>query len=128
MLPPMDAMYSAASAMNALNTGMAATAHNIANVNTAGFTPQDVVYATGPEGMGVQAQVMQPSRLLLTPVDQSAANAADSFLPPEVLNPSGTDLSREFVDMIVSQRAYEANAATVRNWDESLGVLLDIKV
>ena len=127
-LPSVDAIYSAASAMNALSTGMAAAAHNVANVNTAGFRPQDVTYATGPNDQGVQAQVLPPSTLPLTPLDQSAANAADTFLPPEALNPSGTDISREFVDMISAQRAYEANAVTVRSWDESLGVLLDIKV
>lgn len=39
-----------ASAMSAHSGGMAVTAHNVANVNTAGFEPQRALYATGPQG------------------------------------------------------------------------------
>ena len=51
-----------ASAMNAHSWGMAVTAHNVANVNTAGFAPQHAVYATGPGGRGVRLDaVLQDS-------------------------------------------------------------------
>lgn len=42
------------SALDAFATGMQATAHNIANVNTAGFQPQAVYYADLPPHMGVR--------------------------------------------------------------------------
>ena len=48
-----------ASAMNAHAWGMAVTAHNVANVNTAGFTPQHAVYATGPGGTDLGREMTQ---------------------------------------------------------------------
>ena len=47
-------------------------------------------------------------------------------MPPEVVNPSGTDLGREMTQMISTQRTYEANARTVRASDAMLGALLDL--
>lgn len=112
--------------MNAFGTGIAASAHNVANINTAGFRPQTVVYETGPEGEGVQAVVVQPSKFPQEAEQWSAASAAN-LLPPEALNPSGTEPAREFTAMITAQRAFEANAAVIRTRDETLGVLVDMK-
>lgn len=127
-----DAVYSAASAMNAYGTGMAATAHNVANVNTPDFYPQQVQYQTGPNGQGVQVgAVTQGPYLPPAPQPESAYPSlplADGLLPPEALAPSQTDLAREFTNMISAQRAYEANAATIRTWDVMQGVIVDLKV
>ncbi|WP_022656058.1 flagellar basal body rod C-terminal domain-containing protein [uncultured Desulfovibrio sp.] len=119
-----DSMYIGALAMNAHSWGMAVTAHNVANVNTAGFTPQQAVYATGPGGRGVRLDaVLQDAgaagRL-------AAGTDNDPSMPPEVVNPSGTDLGREMTQMISTQRTYEANARTVRASDAMLGALLDL--
>lgn len=125
--------YTAASAMNALGQGMNATAHNIANVNTAGFDPLQVSYETGPRGQGVRVSAVESA---VYPVsDQAAINANPApeavdmvaVLPPEALNSSNTELSREFSNMIATQRAYEANAVSVQTWDSMLGTLIDIK-
>lgn len=121
-----EAIYSAASAMNAFGVGMAGSAHNVANVNTAGFQPQEVVYQTGPQGQGVQAQVMPPSPP--SQEEQLDAASAAQMLPPEMLHPSGTELAREFTHMITYQRAFEANAVTIRTWDDTLGMIVDMKV
>ena len=116
-----------ASAMNAHSWGMAVTAHNVANVNTAGFAPQHAVYATGPGGRGVRLDaVLQDSgvagRLPAEVRNNPAVSAA-----PDFVNPGGTDLGREMTQMISTQRTYEANAQVVRTGDAMLGTLLDLK-
>jgi flagellar basal-body rod protein FlgC len=129
-----SSMHIGASAMNTFAVGMAVTAHNIANVNTAEFEPQRAAYATGPGGIGVQLETIFQGNGIARPegIDtafptQAIAKAASYDLPPEMLNPSGTDLAREMVNMIVTQRSYEANTKIVRTGDEMLGTLLDIK-
>ena len=62
--------------------------------------------------------------------DWNAANAVldvTSGIPLEASAPSGTDLAREFTQMISTQHAYEANAQVVRASDSMLGTLLDVK-
>lgn len=125
-------MQLGASAMNTHSWGMAVTAHNVANVSTAGFEPQRAVYATGPAGQGVRLDaVLQGNGVPnAAGTPYSAAQAVydvTSGLPLEATNPSGTDLGREMVSMITSQHAYKANAAVVRTGDDMLGTLLDIK-
>lgn len=121
-----------ASAMNAHSWGMAVTAHNVANVNTAGFTPQHAVYATGPGGRGVQLDaVFQDSgvagRLPAEVRNNPAVSAAPASVESDFVNPGGTDLGREMTQMISTQRTYEANAQVVRTGDAMLGTLLDLK-
>lgn len=41
---------------------------------------------------------------------------------------SNTDLPREFANLIVTETAYSANAATIRAWDEMAGSILNVKV
>jgi hypothetical protein len=50
-----------------------------------------------------------------------------SFLPPEWLNPSRTSPEREMTNMMLVQRAYEANTVPIRVWDEMTGTLVDLK-
>lgn len=52
------------------------------------------------------------------------AMAARSPLPDP---PSGTDPARELVSMVMTGRAFEANAATVRAADDMMGDLLNLK-
>ena len=111
-----------ASAMNAHSWGMAVTAHNVANVNTAGYRAVRVAYETGPDGYGVRPDVVPPSG------PPSVALPPDPAMPPEMIFPSNTELAREFVTMISTQRAYDANAVSIRTWDQMTGVLLDLKV
>jgi len=53
MMSTSSSMQLGASAMNAYSWGMAVTAHNVANVNTAGFEPQRAVYANNSHNQGV---------------------------------------------------------------------------
>lgn len=41
---------------------------------------------------------------------------------------SNTDLPREFANLIITEHAYSANAATIRAWDEMTGSLLNVKI
>ena len=123
------------SALDAFAAGMQAIAHNVANVNTAGFQPQTVYYSSLPPHMGVQlghvsgpepealtAQMPeQPTGVLPTPHEPA------SFMPPEWIRPSQTSLEREMTNMIAVQRAYEANVAPIRTWDEMTGTLVNLK-
>lgn len=120
---------SAFSAMDAFSTGMNAVAHNIANVNTAGFEPLSVRYATGARGEGVQLGSVRTTESSPLGGDESAFTefGTGTLLPPEAENPGGTDVAREFTTMISTERAFEANAAAVGTWDEMLGTLLDAR-
>lgn len=52
---------------------MAVTAHNVANVNTAGFEPQRALYATGPQGRGVRLDAVSQRSPQVGRVDSPAA-------------------------------------------------------
>jgi flagellar hook-basal body protein len=43
------------------------------------------------------------------------------------LQTSGTDLAREMVEQIISQRGFEANVKTIQTVDQMLGSILDLK-
>ena len=86
------------SAMRAFSLGVQGTAYNVANVSTNGFQPVAVHYQSGrPADIGVQPVVTRPGPL-----------------PEDGLNFSRTDLAREMTQLIVNQRSFEANAATIR--------------
>ena len=139
--------YISVSALDAFATGMQAIAHNIANVNTEGFRPQAVYYASLPPYMGVQVGYITggpgPEPVPVRPSDPTVLTAPvpeqqigvlspppdelTSFLPPEWLTPSQTSLEREMANMIMAQRAYEANAVPVWTWDEMTGTLVNLR-
>ena len=138
--------YVSVSALDAFSTGMQAIAHNIANVNTEGFQPQSVYYASLPPYMGVQVgditgpgpepiPIRQPDpEILSAPVQEPQLGVLPpppdhltSFLPPEWMNPSQTSLEQEMVNMIVVQHAYEANIVPIYAWNEMTGTLVNIK-
>ena len=121
-----------ASALNAFSWGTAVTAHNVANVSTAGFEPRRAVYSSNANDQGVSFEAaMKDAGSKVGPSSNwNAANAVldvTSGIPQEASAPSGTDLAREFTQMISTQHAYEANAQVVRTSDSMLGTLLDIK-
>lgn len=121
-----------ASAMDAFSWGMAVTAHNVANVSTAGFQPGRAEYATNANDQGVKfSAVLKDAGSSVGPNSNQAAATAvydvTSGMPLEATSPSGTELSGEITRMITTQHAYEANAQVVRTSDTMLGTLLDIK-
>ena len=142
-----ESMSIVAQALSSYSVGMAVTAHNVANVNTSGFKPQTAVFATGPDGVGVQLETIFQGNGLARPrpldMPDSLASPADTHartivasaaapngdangMPPEFVNPGGTDPGREMVNMIVARYSFEANAATIRAADEISGTLLNV--
>lgn len=117
------------SALNAYSTRAQVTANNIANVNTDGFKSSRADLETGHGGQGVQVSAITE--------DTSAGPMVQSLVP--TANPltgrieteyqwvegSNTDVSREMVTLMTTERAYTANAATIRTWDEMVGTILD---
>ena len=127
-----NALHIGSSAMNVHSWGMAVSAHNVANVNTAGFNPERALYATGPQGQGVQLNAIQQfsrEQNQFGPVigPSTILQNYTGNLPAEFVHSSGTDLAREMVNMIGTQRGYEANAKVVQSSDNMLGYLLDTK-
>lgn len=124
-------MQYGAQAMNSLSWGMATTAHNLANVSTAGFKPQHPVYATGPDGWGVQvdavlqdvtARGQQPAT-----VQRELGYNTASAGTVESVRPSATDIAREMAQMVATSAGYNANAKVEASADAMLGYILDIK-
>ena len=137
--------YISVSALDAFATGMQAVVHNIANINTEGFQPQSVYYSSLPLYMGVQVGDItgpgpelvpvcpQDPVVLTAPVPEQQIGVLPpppddltSFLSPEWINPSQTSLEREMTNMIMVQRAYEANVVPIRTWDEMTGTLINL--
>jgi hypothetical protein len=138
--------YISVSALDAFATGMQAIAHNIANMNTSGFQPQAVYYSSLPPYTGVEVGFITGGpdpelvpyplvpKVLTFPVPEQQLGMLPpppddltSFLPPDWINPSQTSLEREMTNMIMAQRAYEANVAPIQTWDEMTGTLVNLR-
>lgn len=91
------------SALKACGVEVEVTAHNVANVNTDGFSKRKVVPAEGANGE-VKAVI-----------SRSAAEKT-----------AEVDLVEEISGLIPTQKAYEANLKTIKTRDELTGVLIDL--
>ncbi len=114
-----SAMNTSLSAMNAFSTGVHGSAYNLANVNTAGFNPVAVHYASGPSSSSGTETGVRP--VVSRPVSAPAETG-------RVFGPSRTDVAREMVNLSVNQNAFDANAQVIRASDEMLGTLVDMIV
>lgn len=95
-------------------------AHNIANVSTDGFKPVTANLEDGPAGKGVAVSALWQGGAPITAKESTSAKPGSG-------EPSGTDLAREMVSLISSQRAFEANTKTIATQDAMLGYLLDMR-
>lgn len=89
------------SGMNAAQTSLGASAHNIANVPTAGFRRQLVAQATASSG-GVTTSLTQASE-------------------------PGNAIEADMVGQLAAKNSFLANLAVFRTSDKMLGALLDAK-
>lgn len=112
-------MHWASGSLGVHSVGMQVTAHNVANVSTDSFSPQRAVYATGAGGNGVVLDTVYS-------VDAAAIQGLPRDVSVAAYPFSGTELSREMPQMIMTQRGFQANAATVRTADEMLGTIVDM--
>ena len=126
------AMYPSLTALNAFGTGLQSTAHNLANVLTAGFKAGRVTYADlphqsgtvarGPEKLSVQGPLV-PHGPGLPP--SAAWNPA---IPAGFVEGSTTDVVTEMTNLITISRAYQANAKVVPTVDSMLGMAINLRV
>ena len=113
-----SAISSALSALSAFANQAQVTANNVANVNTDGFKKSRAEFKSSPEG-GVSVSVRKidtPGALIAQQTDNGM----------ELKESSNVDLAEEFVQMIVNERAFEANVKTLQAEDEKMGHLLDV--
>ena len=93
------------SSIQAHQTLLNNSAHNVANVNTDGFVPTQTTL--NDTGSGVRA---------------SSTKATDNSSER-----SQTDLAKELPDQMIAQDGVAVNVTAIRTQDEMLGTLLDIK-
>ncbi|MDR2051723.1 MAG: flagellar basal body protein [Deltaproteobacteria bacterium] len=120
-------LESAASALDAFGVGTQVIANNLANINTDEFQASRTRYGEAPQGQGVRVEEISRESAPGSPlppdrVDISAAAAEEARAA------SNVRAEREFVDLIATERAYEANAAVARTYDDMMGTVLDILV
>ena len=123
-----------ASALSAFGSGMQVTAHNIANVSTRDYEAQSYSYMSGPADQGVE--FVPPRGDLYQDVmpwpEGRPYPSGESYMDSYGINAdyiyNTVDIPRETVNMINTQRAYEANAATIRTVEEMNGTLLNMVV
>ena len=60
------------------------------------------------------------------PVTDAPGAAGHGQIVSGALQGSGTDLAREMINLITSQRSFEANLATIATYDDMLGSILDV--
>ena len=89
----------ALSGLSAAQFGLQSSAHNIANLNTAGFRRQEAVHATDPAG-GVETTFRQAAH-------------------------PGSALEVDVIGQLQSKNAFLANLAVFRAHDRMAGSLLD---
>jgi flagellar hook protein FlgE len=98
-------LSSAVSGLVASSAKVATAAHNVANINTDGYLAQEKsapgVVATQAFGSGV-VQVQE-------------------------IEPSNVNVGKEFIDMMVAEHAYKANAQVIKISEEILKEAIDIK-
>lgn len=92
---------SALSGLNAAQSTLRASAHNVANLATEGFRRQHVVASTGSAG-GVVTQVMR-------------------------VDVPGEALEADVVSQLQAKNAFLANLAVFRAHDRMMGALLDAR-
>lgn len=107
-------------ALRAFSTKLASTANNIANVQSVGYNAQRVHMVEIPGG-GVSVTVSRD----LTP-GPSLPEPSGTRSTGRTRQGSNVDLAREMVDLITTERYYQANARTLRTLAETKGRVLDI--
>jgi len=117
----MDLYGPGMTALRAFSTKLAVSAHNVANLSTPGFKAQRVHMVEVPGG-GVTVTISRD----LSPGPPLRARDEGRSKSGRIGEGSNVDLARETVDLITSQRDYQANARAVKTLAETKGRVLDI--
>jgi flagellar hook protein FlgE len=124
-------MNTSVTALNAFGVGTQVIANNLANVLTEGFKSSRALYYDLPKssGAGVTTQKLFSPTGPLIPVQGLPPNPNSSPLVPEgFVEGSNTDIATEMVGLIVTSRAYQANAKVVPTVDSMLGTIINLRV
>ena len=114
----MDAFSISLSGLAAQTTHLAATANNIANMQTPGYKAHRVVMATGPYG-GVSA-------VLARDLSPGYTLPQTPGLPVGETESSNVDLATELVNLMTIQHGFEANLKVLKTLFQNKGTVLDI--
>lgn len=132
------------SALTAYGQGVNITAHNIANMSTQGFDAWSFSYGAGPTGTPqgtVEVQVTPAHSGLPEGFGQDRVTlvgtpAGAEFVPQSEASfvapfSNTVDVGREMVNLMVAQRGFEANVATIatraETYDAALGLVVDYR-
>jgi len=96
---------SSLASINAHNTLLNTTAHNIANLKTDSYTPMDTRIVGKGNSIGINTRI------------------SDDYGTKQ----SQTDLVKEIPNLIVSQDVTSVNISAIKTNNEMLGALLDMK-
>ena len=113
-----SSVNSTISGLQAYKTKLGITAYNVANVNSEGFKKSRATLKEGAYG-NVQVEVNRVN----TPGYRYNEFKGEQVTEKESSN---VDLGEELPEMMVTQRAYEANLKVLQTHDRMLGSLLDI--
>jgi len=107
-----------ASGLYAAQTRMDVTANNVANVLSDGFKRSRTIAQARSAGIyGVDTTIQQ----IKTPGPPGPPDPVSG----ETRELSNVDLGQEMVDLVVSQRAFEANLVSLKTADEMVGTVID---
>lgn len=117
-------------AMQAIGLSRQIGANNVANINTQDFQASRLTLETGPEGRGVH-----PQRIDQDPTPGPLVPALEGRVDEDgmrstvwgMVEGSNTELVTEMVNSIRDERAFHANLAMVRTWDEMSGTVLELR-
>ncbi|MDR2401409.1 MAG: flagellar basal body protein [Deferribacteraceae bacterium] len=111
----LNAVNSASSALRAYTEVINTTAHNVANINTEGYTPQRV-HLSEARGGGVKATA------------ESIRNPAEVRQDAYISEKNSVNYAAEAANQITSLRSFQANTGVIRTADEMLGTLINTTV
>jgi len=118
------------SALQAYGLRQQAAAHNVANMNTDGFSPSRVDLEEIQDNGGVRGRVVSSNQVGAETGPAATQPAGDQEQPAEGFEsgrePSRTDVVNEFTTMMENETAYSANAAVIRTNQQMTGEVLNL--
>ena len=100
----------------------AVSANNVANMNTAGFKGSTTILTSGPSDQGVRVGAIERDSSP-GPYVHTGPVPSDSRLEQPysgMIEGSNVDVGRQMVDLMLTQRAYEANLTAASVQDQNV--------
>ncbi|THB76701.1 MAG: hypothetical protein D3926_16960 [Desulfobacteraceae bacterium] len=105
------------SALQAFSKKMQVSANNVANAYSDDFKKSRAIISEG-QGDSVKVEISK--------VDTPGPLVDDPKNPGELKEISNTDFAEEFTQQIIAEKGFDANAKTIKQFDEMLGTVIDI--